>query len=187
MITSVLGVVMEEITVRFNNFNDEIFKSIGREEFCDVTLVGDDKIPVKAHKFILASSSIFFRDLFENHQQSEAVVQVEGTNNQDIQDFLYVIYNRNTQGRNVDISRVLQISKYLHIDFLPEVVSIPEEKHNPPDENHTQKSCLAQFPKVEVHYIDIESTKELEDFDAELFEKCIETGKIFVIRDSRKI
>jgi len=190
---------MEEVQIRFNDFHDEIFKSFKREEFCDVTLLGDDKIPVSAHKFLLASSSSFFRNLFESHQGPETWIHVEGLNHLDIQTLLYVIYNRNTNWENVDLTRVVKISKYLYIDFKPEPeiedASFPFETPPPVDTNYAEETKESEVKIKILNIIDVGTTSndtneetvkveqksvetELEDFDAELFEMCVESFQL---------
>jgi hypothetical protein len=39
------------------------------EEFCDVTLVSEDDMRIRAHKVVLASASKLFRDLFQNYEE----------------------------------------------------------------------------------------------------------------------
>ena len=39
------------------------------EEFCDVTLVSEDGMLIKAHYVVLASASKHFRDLFQNYAE----------------------------------------------------------------------------------------------------------------------
>ena len=38
------------------------------EEFCDVTLVSEYDMRIRAHKVVLASASKLFRDLFQNYE-----------------------------------------------------------------------------------------------------------------------
>ena len=38
------------------------------EEFCDVTLVSEGDMRIRAHKVVLASASKLFRDLFQNYE-----------------------------------------------------------------------------------------------------------------------
>ena len=189
---------MEDVLVKLQDFHEEFFNSLRREEFCDVTLLGDDKIPVLAHKMILASSSSFFRKLFEAQGQSEVVIHVDGLSAEDLQTVLHVMYHKNTDWKNVDIARVLKLSKYLHLDFMSEVrtesfISPPAPVWKETKVTLSPKLNYLKFPDYETTKI-VTSTKpfeqqldtatetkfgevELEDFDPELFEKCVENLK----------
>lgn len=174
---------MRDVIIRFNDFQEEIFQSVRSTEFCDVTLLGDDRIPVMAHRMILASSSSFFRNLFESHGQSEIVIHVDGMSNEDLQTFLYVIYNRTSEWVNLNITRVREISKQLCLDFLPEKYCTEKTKRSVKSlvvkeeyfDQQVVNKKLKIFDQQPHHGTGTTSGQaEVEDFDAELFKKCVE-------------
>ena len=174
---------MRDVTIRFNDFQDEIFRSVRNTEFCDVTLLGDDRIPVMAHRMILASSSSFFRNLFESQVQSEIVIHVDGMSNEDLQIFLYVIYNRTSEWVNLNITRVREISKQLCVDFLSEKYCTEKTKRSVKSVVVKEEYFDQQTVNTKLKIFDqqphdgtgtISGQAEVDDFDAELFEKCVE-------------
>ena len=188
-------------SVKFlRDFPVENFQTVRTAELCDVTLLGDDKVPVLAHRIMLASTSSFFRKLLSSHQQSEVVIHVEGLTQPDIETLLCYLYRdgTNTEWKNGDMTRILEISKYLFIDFMEEK---KDESSNSQDSQERKpksekKNVLLSDHDYEFSYFkterpdytqtteDAEEEPEAEpkpvlgsdlgDFDPELFEKCVE-------------
>ena len=176
------------------DFPVKMFPSLRTAELCDVTLLGDDKVPVFAHRIMLASTSSFFRNLLSSHQQSEVVIHVEGLTQSDIETLLCFVYrdDTNTNWKNVDTNRIRNISKYLFMDFIEEkedkgFLPGPQDSLDKIDKKNVLLSEEFQMTyfkrerpenKKELE----EETKsplgsdrsDLEDFDPELFEKCVE-------------
>ena len=188
----------EEKLVKFlRNFPSLMLQSARTLELCDVTLLGDDQVPVLAHRIMLASTSSFFRELLSSHQQSEVVIHVEGLTQPDIEALLSYIYRdgTNTEWKNVDTTRILEISKYLFMDFMEEKKD--PRSHDSQDRKHkSEKKNLLLSDDYELSYFKTERTdytqttgdieeeiegetkavmgSDLGDFDPELFEKCVE-------------
>ena len=196
----------EEKVVKFlRDFPLEMFQSVRTEELCDVTLLGDDKLPVLAHRIMLASTSSFFRKLLSSQAQSEVVIHVEGLTRPDIETLLGFIYRDGTtatEGTNEDLARILDISKYLYMDFMEEKregTSLPGPQDSQDRNSKIEKKNVLLSEDFEMSYFkterpdyahiaeDTEGEEELEegetkpvmgsdleDFDPELFEKCVE-------------
>ena len=178
------------------DFPVKMFPSLRTAELCDVTLLGDDKLPVFAHRIVLASTSSFFRRLLSSHQQSEVVIHVEGLTQQDIETLLRFIYRDGTEWKNGDMTRILNISEYLFMDFMEEKTDdsfLPrsQDSLNQIDKKNvilSEEFELKYFKKEPSHYPQQAGVTEeelvggrkpplgsdLEDFDPELFEKCVE-------------
>ena len=88
----------EKFCLKWNDYQSNISKSFqslrDKEDFCDVTLVGDDFKQVKAHKVILSSCSEYFDNVLKaNKKQPHPILCLEGLNFQDLQNVLDYIYN----------------------------------------------------------------------------------------------
>ena len=56
--------------------SDMLRKMKHMEEFCDVTLVSDEGMRIRAHKVVRASASTLFRDLFQNQDEDTEYQEV---------------------------------------------------------------------------------------------------------------
>ena len=68
------------------------------EEFCDVTLISEDKERIRAHKVVLASASTIFRDLFQTVDENTEyeVIHMKGVSSKFIESMVDLIYNGET-------------------------------------------------------------------------------------------
>ena len=95
---------MEKFSLKWNDFSSNVQKSFQNlreeEEFYDVTLVGDDCKHVTAHKLVLSSSSAYFKTVFSKNKkyfQSDAMICLEGLNQNDLNNVLDYIYHGELQ------------------------------------------------------------------------------------------
>ena len=70
---------------KFQKSSIELLKKMQQlEEFCDVTLVSEDNVSIRAHKVVLASASTIFRDIFQtDHENLEyQVINMRGVSSE---------------------------------------------------------------------------------------------------------
>ena len=86
----------QEYNISWNTFKDHLqdstkalFKS---QRFTDVTLVSDDMIPIKAHKFILSGASSVMKRLLMMNQDAKPMLYLKGIKSEDLQAILEFIY-----------------------------------------------------------------------------------------------
>ena len=100
--------MFEKFSLKWNDFQENVCTSFGslRENtaFADVTLVCEGGQQIEAHKFVLASSSPFFKQLFSQNKHSHPLVFMRGVKSDDLDaivDFLYLgeanIYENNLE------------------------------------------------------------------------------------------
>ena len=114
---------MEKFCLKFNDFQPNVTKSFQRlrheEEYSDVTLIGDDYQPLKAHKVILSSCSEYFKNvLYNSKNHSNPVLCMEGLIESDLKNVLDFIYNGELKLYPDDLEQFLRISQRLKIDGL---------------------------------------------------------------------
>ena len=94
----IFHIIMTEAqyNIGWNTFKDHLqdstkalFKS---QRFTDVTLVSDDMIPIKAHKFILSGASSVLRRLLMMNQDAKPMLYLKGIKCEDLQAILEFIY-----------------------------------------------------------------------------------------------
>ena len=116
---------MEKFSLKWNDFSTNVHKSFQNlrkeEDFFDITIVGDDCKHVTAHKLVLASSSEYFRMLFSNNKkyfQSNAMICLDGLNQNDLNNVLDYIYHGEIQIYQHDMDRFLGIAERLKLKGL---------------------------------------------------------------------
>ena len=64
---------METFSLKWNDFQPNVTKSFKRlrheEHYSDVTLIGDDYQPLRAHKVVLSSCSEYFKNVLYNSRK----------------------------------------------------------------------------------------------------------------------
>ena len=58
----------------------------------DVTLVSDDQIPFKAHRFVLSASSPVLKDLLLTNLSTRPLIYLRGVNNQELSSIIHFMY-----------------------------------------------------------------------------------------------
>ena len=93
---------------------EEIFES---NCFNDLELMGDDNIPLKAHKAILGSFSSTLREHMSS-QQTLQKVKVSGVSYQDLQSLLHFVYLGEVNVVQENLEKLLALAKFLGIEQL---------------------------------------------------------------------
>ena len=79
----------------FDGFDSFLIKALRKifesNAFPDVTLVGDDNIPIEAHKIILSAHSSVFENAFTDNQ-SIPILHCKGFNYQDLHSLMQYMY-----------------------------------------------------------------------------------------------
>ena len=104
---------------------EEIFES---NCFNDIELMGDDNVPVKAHKAILGS----FSSTLRKHLSSQQLIQnvkVSGVNHQDLQSLLHFVYLGEVNVAQENLEKFLAIAKFLGIEQLQDQCPAINPKH----------------------------------------------------------
>ena len=88
--------VGEKLCLQWNDFSANITSAFGDlkadKDFTDVTLACDDGQYLDMHKFVLISSSPFFRNLLKNNKHSHPLIYMRSTKFENLTtmvDFLY--------------------------------------------------------------------------------------------------
>ena len=188
---------MEKFSLKWNDFSSNVQKSFQNlrkeEDFFDVTLVGDDCKHVTAHKLVLSSSSEYFKMIFSNNKkyfQSNAMICLDGLNQNDLNNVLDYIYNGEVQIYQQDLDRFLGIAERLKLEGLiggnqhmeegdSKAESTLEENIVTPactflesiGENSKNVNKPTKKPVISVQSSDIQSLEELDQKVKESFSK----------------
>ena len=123
---------MEKFSLKWNDFHSNVSKSFqslrNKEDFSDVTLVGDDFKQVAAHKIILSSCSAYFNNILKNvGNQKHPILCLEGMSFQDIEKVMDYIYNGELKIDQDDIDRFLDVGQRLGLEGLIGITESPRE------------------------------------------------------------
>ena len=118
---------MEQINLcRQNSVSSTIFKSFGqmriKEELFDITLAcassvnSNDTVFIKAHKVILAASSLVFKELIMNlGEMMNGIIYLSGIEEVHIKSILDFVYSGQVNVERNKLERFLQVAKELKI------------------------------------------------------------------------
>ena len=113
---------MEKYCLKWNDFHSSItssYKNIrNAEDFCDVTLVSEDEVTLKAHKLVLSSSSSFFKHILLNNPHQHPLLYLSGINSIDLNFILDYIYQGEVQLFQEQLDNFLNAAQTLKIEGL---------------------------------------------------------------------
>ena len=144
----------EKFHLVWNNFSDNASQSIhglrGDTDFTDVTLVGEDRRQVEAHRVILASSSPFFKEVLKGVRHPHPLLYMKGVNECSLTSLLDFIYNGEVRLEQARLHSFLALAEELEVkglvkDDSREEIIVKEVKNDSYD-----VSCIAQNTKLTI-------------------------------------
>jgi len=168
-----------------NTFSDLLKNNV----LTDVTLVGDDRARLEAHKIVLCAGSSMFRDFFVNNAHAHPMVYLKGVKQQDLLSLVQFLYYGETTISKENLNCFLKLGKELEISGLDDQVQdICEEtspliqKHEPNTNQHPSfnynkvysDASFSQDLKVHTSIMHEESESHLEKKEKEVMFNCIE-------------
>ena len=89
-----------------------------REDFCDVTLIGEDKQKILAHRVILAASSKFFRDILRENHHPHPIIYMKGYKEGQLDSIVGFIYHGEVSIHQEDLDDFLTLAEELQLKGL---------------------------------------------------------------------
>ena len=86
------------------------------DDFKDVTLISDDKKPIKAHRNILSACSPVFKNIFQMEINNHPVIYLRGIKHSEIESILQFIYLGETKLYKDCLNELLLVAKNLEIE-----------------------------------------------------------------------
>ena len=102
----------------FQNIIAQLYIS---EELSDVTLVCDDQVKFKVHKFVLRACSPVFESILEDMEESKSIVYLRGVSEVDLRPILEFIYFGQASFYHDRIQNFIRIGKDLQIREIKDV------------------------------------------------------------------
>ena len=138
----------ERCNLKWQTYSDHLQQMLAElvdDEYTqDVTLVCDDQVKIKAHKFVLKACSHVFRMMFEEDKSPSSIVYLRGVNHEDMQAILQYLYLGEATFYQDRIHDFFKIAKDLDLkDVISEFDdNIPESKPEFQIENVVEASQL---------------------------------------------
>ena len=102
-----------------DNLKEMMRQMIVSETFADVTLVGDDKKYIKAHKVILSACSPFLKSILQmDTDTNNAMIYLEGIQYAEIESLLQFVYFGEATLSKERVNDIISVSKTLQIEEL---------------------------------------------------------------------
>ena len=112
----------EKFSLKWNDFQINVVSSFNRlrnqSTFTDVTLVSADKKQISAHKIVLAASSGFFSNIFEQNTQSHLMICLDGISSTELTSVLDYIYLGEVKIFQENLDRFLKVCEKLELEGL---------------------------------------------------------------------
>ena len=126
--------VSEKFCLTWIDFNDNVnstFKYLREEsKFSDVTLACEDGQQIEAHKFILATSSPFFRNILKRNKHPNTLIYMRGIKFTDLSAILDYLYYGEANIYQENLNSFLAIAEELGLKGISrEVKNIKEETY----------------------------------------------------------
>merc|ERR1712126_263127 len=135
----------------FQEFLGNLFDS---GESSDVTLVSDDQVKFKAHKFVLKACSPVFESILQETNELKSVVYLRGVYELELKPILEFIYCGQASFYQERMKEFLKVGKDLQIK---EIKEVPDE-----DENEVVGENIEDDTPQEINEEDINSVYEPE-------------------------
>ena len=108
-----------------NHFKDVLGNLLSTGDSSDVTLICDDQVKFKAHKFILNACSPVFKYILEQMNEPQAIVYLRGIHHMELKPILEFIYNGQATLYQERTAEFLKVAKELDIK---EIKDVPVEE-----------------------------------------------------------
>ena len=128
-----------------SHFQDVLANLLNTEESSDVTLVCDDQVKFKSHKFVLKACSPVFESILRESSEVQSVVYLRGVNQSELKPILDFIYYGQASFHQERMKEFLEVGKDLQI---MEIKDVPEEE-NTLIEEYVNETNLDMSPEDE--------------------------------------
>ena len=156
-----------QLQFRFNQFPEQVTEVLlnlfSSKLLCDVTLVGDDDIPIEAHKVILAAFSRVLKHFIKEEDGPNMDVRITGMTHHDIDKIIQFIYLGEVSVSHAGVNKFLRTAKFLGLSQLSDQCTADLEELN--REFTIGKVVEANDEGTLEERVDYDTGTELEDAD----------------------
>ena len=109
---SSLKLAYSDHSIEQTKFYNELFE---KQELTDVTLACDDGFQIKVHRTTISASSLFFREVIMNSDNTNPFIYLKGVNQESLQSLLEFIYAGETVVKTENVDDLVAIGNELKI------------------------------------------------------------------------
>ena len=109
---SSLKLAYSDRSIEQTKFYNELFE---KQELTDVTLACDDGFQIKVHRTTISASSLFFREVIMNSDNTNPFIYLKGVNQESLQSLLEFIYAGETVVKTENVDDLVAIGNELKI------------------------------------------------------------------------
>ena len=151
-----------QLSFKFHQHQDhltEIFNKIFAERsFCDIRLIGDDCIPVEAHRIVLSAfSNVIEKKILEKQEGDE--IKIQGMNQQDLESILQFMYLGQVSVPHSRVEGFLRRAKFLGIRQIMDQCNVDMKELN----NEHSMTFRAKIAKSSLSEEYLNTTNESDD------------------------
>ena len=155
----------EKYHLKWNDFHKNIGATSSNlqkeEDFFDVTIVGDDYVPISAHKVVLSSCSEYFKNILKLNKHSHPLLCLENVKSEELMNVLNYIYQGEVRISQEEIQKFLVVATRFQLNGLvsdhPSSDNITSPQTFVPQTYH-QKPELHQADAYETRFIPTNNT-----------------------------
>ena len=174
----------ERFSLKWNDFQINVVSSFNRlrnqSTFTDVTLVSADKKQISAHKIVLAASSGFFSNIFEQNTQSHLMICLDGISSTELTSVLDYIYLGEVKIFQENLDRFLKVGEKLELEglltsdeFEPKTDEKPYDTKTLDDYEITETESFSTKQSRIVMNANVLST--IEELDSQILQQIVKT------------
>ena len=146
----------EKLCLQRNDFKETITSSFSElrkdRGFADVTLVCEDGRQIKAHKFVLASSSPFFNALLKKNIHPHPLIYMRGLRSEDILAMLDFLYLGESKVFQENLDSFLALAEELKLKGFTTNAESEKDLETPePQSVSTKKELYQQIPESKLN------------------------------------
>ena len=146
----------EKLCLQRNDFKETITSSFSElrkdRGFADVTLVCEDGRQIKAHKFVLASSSPFFNALLKGNIHPHPLIYMRGLRSEDILAMLDFLYLGESKVFQENLDSFLALAEELKLKGFTTNAESEKDLETPePQSVSTKKELYQQIPESKLN------------------------------------
>ena len=114
-----------KFTLNWHSYNSHIKGVLGSlfhsGESSDVTLVSDDQVKFKAHKFVLKACSSVFESILDDTNDLKSIIYLKGVNKMELKPILEFVYTGQASFQQERMKEFLNVGKDLQIKTLKDI------------------------------------------------------------------